>query len=134
MFDMFDFAAIEKEVTGKLYAKDELVTFTIKTATANKDYGNVTVECVDADEYAYKFKLGAKEMTPAKKKLLMSFFAQFFTREQLIAKEVNLVELVGQRFEAKSNGQIEFQGKQYQTWQPSFRKLEPLATAEEFMV
>jgi hypothetical protein len=121
MFECFDVADVLKSVEGKVYPKNEVVEFTIKEVKENKKYANVTVSCLDKDG-----------STPSKKKHLIAFLSAFFTREQLIAKTSNPVELVGQRFEAKSDGQREWEGKQYQQWSDRYRKVDTIASAEEF--
>jgi hypothetical protein len=130
MFECFDVADVLKSVEGKVYPKNEVVEFTIKEVKENKKYANVTVSCLDKDGSPYTFMFGTS--TPSKKKQIIAFLSAFFTREQLIAKTSNPVELVGQRFEAKSDGQREWEGKQYQQWSDKYRKVDTIASAEEF--
>ena len=130
MFECLDVADVLKSVEGKVYPKNEVVEFTIKEVKENKKYANVQVSCLDKEGSPYTFTLGAS--TPAKKKHLIAFLSAFFTREQLINKTSNPVELVGQRFEVKSDGQREWEGKQYQQWTDKYRKISTIADAAEF--
>jgi hypothetical protein len=134
MFDL-DFDAIEKEITGKEYAAGEAVKFTIKTAIYSDKFKTLNVECVDDEGYVCKFKIaGSNDASKNKLRISHSFMSQFYTREELKARTYNFVVLVGQRFQAKSEGAGEFNGIKFQKWEPSFIKLEPIASAEEFQV
>jgi hypothetical protein len=130
MFESLDLGELLKSVEGKTYAKNEVVTFTIKEVRENKNYGSVQVNCLEDNGDQYTFVFGSN--TPSKKRNLIAFLSTFFTREQLLNKSTSPVELVGQRFEAKSDGQIEYNGKNYQRWTDKFRKIETVASAEEF--
>lgn len=132
MFDFIDFESAVKEVVGKQYDKDALVSFTIMEVKPQPQYKNFTVSCVDEEGNKCDFRFGGDNMSSHRKKAMIAFLSAFFSREDLIARKANPVELVGQRFEAKSNGIYEKEGKKYQQWQDNFRKLEAIATADEF--
>jgi hypothetical protein len=133
MFDFLDVADLLKTVDGKMYDKNQVVQFTIKEVKTNKDYKTINVKCEDHEGDTYNFKLGGENPSPTKKRTMISFLTAFYSREELIAKSANPVELVGQRFEVKSDGQLDYEGKKYQRWSPTFRKLEAIASAEEFV-
>jgi hypothetical protein len=133
MFDL-GFEAAEADVVGAMYDKDAIVNFTIVKTNQSPQYKTITIGCVDENGGKYDFKFGGDKMSPNKKKMFVAFLSTFFTREQLISKTANPVELMGQRFEAKSEGQFDFEGKKYQQWAKTFRKIVSAATAEEFMV
>jgi hypothetical protein len=132
MFDFLDVDVLLKTLDGKQYEKNQVVTFTIKEVKTNKDYKTINVTCEDMDGDSYVFKLGGDKPSPSKQRTTISFLCAFFTREELKGKTANPVELVGQRFEVKSDGQLDYEGKKYQRWSSNFRKLEAIASAEEF--
>lgn len=133
MFDFLDFAAVENEVNGQQYEKDVIVNFTIKEVKVNQQYKSFTVVCADENDGKFEFKFGGDRMSAGKKKTMVAFLTAFFSRDDLISKKANPVELVGQRFEAKSEGVGEYEGKKFQKWTNTFRKLDATATPEEFM-
>lgn len=130
MFDFLNTEDLLKSVEGKTYEKNEVVKFTIKEVKELPKYQTIAVTCNDEAGDTYTFKLGTN--TPSKKKLMISFLSAFFTREQLIEKKMQPVELIGQRFEVKSDGQMDYEGKMFQRWTPNFRKIQEIASAEEF--
>lgn len=130
MFDFLNTEDLLKSVEGKTYEKNEVVKFTIKEVKEFPKYQTIAVTCNDEAGDTYTFKLGTN--TPSKKKLMISFLSAFFTREQLLEKKMQPVELIGQRFEVKSDGQMDYEGKMFQRWTPNFRKIQEIASAEEF--
>lgn len=132
MFDIIDINELMKAVEGKHYDKDTVVDFSIKEVKTNAQYKTFNVLCEDKDGDSYTFKFGGEKLSTSKQRNMFSFLTAFFTRDELIAKTANPVTLVGQRFEVKSEGQLTYEGKQYQKWYPTFRKLESIAGVEEF--
>ena len=132
MFEWMDVVDLMKSVEGKTYDKDQVIEFTIKEVKSSTQYKTVSVKCEDGEGDSYTFKFGGEKVSTNKQRLFLSFLTAFFSRDELIAKTANPVTLVGQRFEVKSGGQVVYEGKQYQSWTPTFRKLEAIAAIEEF--
>jgi hypothetical protein len=133
MFDCIDVEGLLKEVEGKQYEKDRVFEFAIKEVKEYPKYNSFHVTCIDQDGDSYTFKFGGEKMSKNKHTMMYSFLFAFFTREELSKKTANPVTLIGKRFEVRSDGQGSYQGKApYQVWQNNFRKLDDIATVEEF--
>lgn len=130
MLSFLDTKDLVSSVEGKTYEKNQVVKFTIKEVVEQTKIGVLSVRCEDHEQSQYTFKLGSG--SPAKKKLLYAFLMAFYSREDIIANNMNPVDLVGQVFEIKSDGQAEWEGKNFQRWNANVKKVETLASAEEF--
>lgn len=132
MFDFIDFEAAVEAVKGKTYEHKRIVTFTITEVKEKPKYKSFDVYTVDEDGSSYKFTFGGDKLTAKKQALQLSFLLAFFKPEELKAKTAKPVTIIGSRFQVQSGGQTEWQGKTYQQWEPNFKKLDSVASVEDF--